>query len=144
MLLDVSDAPPKILGRFFCRFCFAEFNSIQGSCSSPDCFAVLPITHMFWIIVCAFSRGLPQSQDIMSKKKKMFTKCNARVAGGAPPRHCPQESSAAAVFTKCAALYCPLVMVQVTGLASAAAALPAEKKHHSRLSRCRSGQLLAE
>ena len=51
-----------------------------------------------------------------------------RVGGGASPRHRQRESSAAAVFTECAALYGSAVTVRVTGHISAAAVPPAEKQ----------------
>ena len=44
-------------------------------------------------------------ETFTSNKIKVFSKCAERVAGGAPPRHCPRKSSAAAMFTKYAALY---------------------------------------
>ena len=58
--------------------------------------------------VCAFSSGLSllsavaslNVKTFMSNKKKVFTKCAARVAGGAPPRQRPRKCSAAAVVAR--------------------------------------------
>ena len=40
LFLDIPDAPDPSL-----------------PCGRPDCFAMLPISHLSWILVCAFSSG---------------------------------------------------------------------------------------
>ena len=101
LFLDIPDAP--------------ESGALTRRCraAAPIASLCCPSATFPGSCLC-FQQWLASISRHLCKKKKVFTKCAARVAEGAPPRHSPRKCSAAAVVARAD----PTSQVQLTCLPS--------------------------